>query len=93
MLYTLVEHALSTNDSARHIRTLLLFKMVAKRSNAMTQQTQKFKSNCSFRAITEASSPTQMIIKCSDSVLTYVARTKSTQKERNVSQPTYICTN
>ena len=33
--------------------------MAAKRSNAMTQQTQQFKSNGSFRAITEAPSCTR----------------------------------
>ena len=68
MLYTLVEHALSTNDSVRYIRTLLKFKMAAKWSNEMSQQNPQFKSNCSFRAFTEASLPTQMIMKYSNSV-------------------------
>ena len=64
--------------------------MAVKRSNAMTQQTQQLKSNFSFRAITEAPSPTQMIMNYSDSVLTCTEGTKSTQKERNVFQPNYI---
>lgn len=62
--------------------------MAVERSNAITQQTLQLKSNFSFTAITEAPLPTLIIMNYSDSVLTCIVGTKSTQEERNVPQPT-----